>query len=248
MKPHFVKTQNVTNFIGGTMAVEVSGAGEACLMLADGDAGYGKSRTAQWYAESVTPAGIYVRLKSACTPKWLLHDLVVELGEAAPAQSVQKLYDQAVVALCANPRPIVIDELEHALSDIRVLETIRDISDACEVTTILMGRDYVKEKLRRHTAVWTRIATVIEFGPTSLEDTTALFNQTCEVEVAPEVIRLVHVESEGRIREIVKAIANVERLGRRLKEPVTLTHVAGQTLCQEHVKASRATFGRKKVA
>jgi DNA transposition AAA+ family ATPase len=239
MRAKFVRTENVKRFIAGMHALDQSGAGEACLMLADGDAGYGKSRTAQWYAESNNPPGVYIRLKSACTPHWLLHDLVSELGEAAPALTVEKLFKQVVASLCVKPRPLVIDEIEHAAKDIRVLETIRDISDACEVPTILMGRDYVRDKLKRHTAIWTRIASIVEFGPTGFDDCKLLVAELLTVEVDDAVINLIQVESEGRIREIVKALAKVERIGQRVKSRVTLDMVKGQTLCQEHLRQAR---------
>ena len=241
MRKVFVKTNNVERFLNAVAAVETRGAPEASFLLVGGDAGYGKSKTGLWWA--VNNQAVYVRIKAAATPHWVLQDLVVELGEQAPAHSCEKLFAQAVGSLARSRRPLVIDEVENALDrDMAILETIRDIGDFTEVPVILLGREYVKSRLKRHRQIWTRISAIAEFGPASLEDVGRCCEELAEVEIAPEVVALIHDQSEGHIREVVKAIKNVERIGLRQKgRAVTLADIGSQPLTQEWQRKGAAT-------
>jgi len=76
--------------------------------------------------------------------------MVQSLGEQAPAHSCERLFNQAVGYLAKAPRPVVVDEVENGLSDIKVLETVRDISDTVDIPVVFLGREYVKGTLWRH--------------------------------------------------------------------------------------------------
>lgn len=219
-------------------AVEQRGAPEACFLLVGGNAGYGKTRTGDWW--SVQQNAVSLRIKAASTPHWVLTDLVRELGEQVPARTSEQMFAQAAQSLGKNRRPIVLDEVENALKEnIKVLETIRDISDLVEVPVVLIGREFVAGELKRHRQLWTRISAAAEFGPATLEDVTRCCTELCEVAVDEGVVKLIHEQSEGFMREIVKAIKNVERLGKRGGgSKVTLQHVGNQRLTQE-VQASQ---------
>lgn len=233
MHNRFVKTSNVSRFLAAIDAVEDRGAPEASICLVGGDAGYGKSRCGFWWA--LHNDAVFLRIKAAATPHWVLTDLVRELGEQAPAHTCEKLYGQAVGYLMKHARPIVVDEVEQAVkNDLRALEILRDISDFCEIPLILIGREYVRGKLKRHRQLHTRISGYVEFGPATAEDVRLCVEELCEVPVAEDVVARIHDESEGHIREIVKAIANVERVGKKRKgETVTLDLLEGRPICQD---------------
>ena len=212
----------------------------ACLVLVGGDAGYGKSRCGQWWA--VQNDAVLIRIKAAATAHWVLTDMVKALGERAPAHSCEKLFAQAVGFLAHDPRPIVIDEVENALAnDLKALETIRDVSDLIEVPVILIGREYVRRKLKRHRQFWTRISASVEFGPCSLSDVTTCCTELAEVTIDKDLVAAIHKQSEGHIREVIKAIRNVERVGLRQnrQKPVKLDHMQGLPLCQDFQRKKR---------
>ena len=242
MHSRFVKTSNVSRFLAAVSTLEDRGAPEASFMLVAGDAGHGKSRTGQWWATHHDAA--FVRIKAAATPHWLMTDLMRELGRTAPAHSCEKLFGQIVGSLVREPRALVIDEIESAMHDMRVIETLRDISDITEVPVVLIGREYVQGHLRKYPQLWSRVSAVTLFAPVSLDDVTLLAGELCEVALDDGVIKKVHGESEGRVREVIKALANVERIGKRSAAgEVTLAEVEHIRLTQEFQATRRRRPG-----
>ncbi len=227
----FVKTANVQRFLSGVASVEERGAPEASFLLVSGDAGHGKSHTASWWALHNNAAQI--RVKAAATPHWVLTDIVTELGEPAPARNCEKLFAQAVGILARDPRPLVIDEVENTIKDLKVLETIRDISDLTEIPVVLVGREYVPGRLKREKQIWSRISAWAAFQPCTRGDVEKCVAELCEIPVDGPVIDEIFAQCEGRIREAIKAIAVVERAGRRTGGKVTLDAIAGRRLTQD---------------
>lgn len=239
MKSIFAKTSNVQRFMNGIVAVGARGAVEASLMLVAGDAGLGKSRTAQWWATQ--QQAVFIRLKAAATPHWFLTDLVRELGETAPAHSCEKLFGQALGILVRQARPIVVDEVESALHNIKVIETIRDLSDTAEVPVVLSGREFVEGHLRRYPQIWSRISALVKFQPIVEEDVAICARELCETPIADEVIREIHKGADGRIRNVINALAVAERVGKRHPgKPVTAELLKGQTLFKEFQSSRRS--------
>lgn len=233
MRNRFVKTSNVDRFLAAMGDVEQRGAPEASILLVGGDAGFGKSRTGTWW--HIQHDSVMIRMKAACTARWVLQDLNAALGEPDTHGRTQKLFGTAVGSLAKNPKPILVDEVEYALqNDIKALEILRDISDTVDVPLILLGREYVYKRLERHRQLYTRISGYAEFQPATAADVQLCVDELCEVPAAEEVVARIGAESEGHIREIVKAIANVERVGKRNKgKTVTLDLIQGRPLCRD---------------
>lgn len=215
MRPVFVSDlTNVKRFVAVASAAEETGSSEECWALATAKPGFGKTRTCQWYA--VKRDAIYVRAKAAMTPHWLLNDIVRELGGISPGHTSERLFAQAVQELASNPRVILFDEVEAALRDIRVIETLRDLSDTVEVPVVLFGRETVPGALKQQPQIWRRIdGRHAEFGQVTRDDVALLFDRLCEVPVDPEVIDRVLEESGGLVSKVRQAIRDVERVGRR---------------------------------
>lgn len=214
MRNKFVKTANVQAFLAGLNQLEERGAPEASMMLVSGDAGYGKSRTAQWWSVQ-TGEACFIRLKAASTPHWVLTDLVRELNQDAPERTCEKLFAQAVGALVQNPRPLVIDEVESGLHDIKVIETLRDIADTTEVPVVMVGREYVAAHLKRYRQIDSRISARVDFQPVGEADVALLARELCEVTLAPDLIKRIGAASGGLVRNVMKALANAERAAKR---------------------------------
>lgn len=232
----FVHTSNVKRFLLGLSELDERGAPEASILLLDGNAGLGKSRTAEWWA--MQQDAIFLRLKAACTPHWLLTDLVTELGEQAPAHSCEKLYNQAAGVLAKDPRPIVVDEVEAGLKNIKVLETVRDLSDLVEIPVVFVGREYVWGELKKKPHFRTRIGAHASFFQCTAEDVRLCFDELCEVEVDDSVVEKALAQSDGHIREIVNAVANAERIAKRKRlDLVTAAAVDGVDLVRGFQRA-----------
>jgi DNA transposition AAA+ family ATPase len=211
MKHRFAITANVERFMAGVQTVEERGASEACILLVTGDPGYGKTSTVQWWASQ--NGAIYLRAKASYTPHWILSELVKELGHA-PARRSEDLFAQALNVLARDPRPLVIDETEHALHDSRVLESIRDLTDLTEVTTVLVGMEHVQARIARHAQISSRIASVVQFTAATPADVRVCCDTVCEVKVADDLVEEITRQAGGRLREVMNAIAEVERIAK----------------------------------
>lgn len=229
----FVETANVQRFLAGIKAVEERGAQEACICLVQGDAGHGKSNTGAWWG--VKNDATFVRLKARPTPHWVLADLAFELQIVDPQRSREKLFAQIMTVLAKEQRPIVIDEAESALHDIAVLETLRDLTDLANVPLVLLGREYLLQRLQRHAHIRSRISSVVTFGPIDAGDVRRCFDEMCELPVADDLINAVTDQSEGRIREVLNAIANIERWAGKRKGagPVSVADLGQRHLTRD---------------
>ncbi len=213
MRNQFVEVGNVLRFVTAIDQLNVRGAPEKKIVIATGDAGRGKSRTGVWWGTK--EGAVQVSVKPAATASWVLSDLVKELG-VTPRRGVPTLYDQAVGALAREPRPIVVDEVEHALrNDIEALDTLRQLSDFCMVPLILIGREQTAEKLRRHRQIWTRVRAVVEFEKLNIDDVRLLVSRLVEGEVDDEVVAEILSVSDGSIRNAMTALALVDVQARK---------------------------------
>lgn len=229
MKKQFVKTSNYERFQAGIRAVEGRGALEASMMLVTGEPGYGKSETVDRWATQVSAA--YLRAKEQWTPAFFMSELAETLNVDARGRA-KDIFARVVAKLGAEQIPLVIDEVEHTLRNAaQVLETVRDISDIAETIVVLVGMEQVQAKIARYKQISSRIAYVVNFTAATVEDVAATCQQLCEVEVASDLVGEIHRQANGRMREIMNAIALVEREARKNKKPrVSIADFAGRQL------------------
>ncbi len=212
MKSIFVKTSNYERFQKGLEAVEGRGAAESSMLLVTGQAGYGKSETVDQWAVQVGAA--YLRAKTDWTPKYFLTELAEHLKVDSSGKS-KDVFARISGYIGRNQIPIVIDEVDHCLRDnARVLEAARDLSDLTEVIIVLVGMDKVQAKIAKHLQISSRIASVVVFYPATIDDVIMTCQQKCEVKVAHDLASEIHRQSNGRMREIMNAIALVERVAK----------------------------------
>lgn len=242
MKHAFAHTSNVMKFLGGLSALKNRGAGEASWLLLTGLPGLGKSETVQWWA--VQHGAVYLRAKANWTPAEALQELLIELRVQPTSRQGSKLWAQAYGALTAPGAPpaIVIDEVEHGLHNIKILESFRDFSDVTEITVVLVGMEKVKALIQRHEQIASRITQVIEFLPASADDVQTLAHALTDYMLDADVLAEILRASDGRNRIILDALATIERFcGRNrptIQAPngrplVTLAHLAGEKLCHD---------------
>lgn len=250
MKTAFVTTSNVRRFLSGLDALERRGSPEACWLLLTSPAGLGKTTTVHWWA--MHTRAIYLRAKVGWTPAEAMADLVNELGGSVVRRKAAQLTEQATALVGAGdpPRAIVIDEVEHCLNNIRVLEAFRDISDIVWGPVIVVGMPGVKERIQRHEQISSRITQVVEFAEASDADVDLLAAELAGVALAPDLLAQIQALSRGRNRLIMDAMAAIERHVRRNRPTterdglplVTLADLDGIELCNDwRVRARRAS-------
>ncbi|EFO32467.1 bacteriophage DNA transposition B protein [Roseibium sp. TrichSKD4] len=247
MRNVFVETSNVTRFLSALTALQQRGAEEACLVVVDGLPGLGKTTTLKnWVSQT---GSVYLRAKKEWTPSWFMNELLGVL-KVHPPHAFQKKYAKALEELGQRQLSaqydrrtfgLVIDEADHVSSKSAILETIRDISDIIELPTILVGMGRVNDNLNRFPQVASRVSQKVRFDKATLDDVKALVGARCEVPVADDLLNFVLKASDGFNREILEAIANIERFGLR-NEPedggLTCHDMAGQVLLKSRVSGN----------
>lgn len=244
MKPNFVETGNVREFYGALNRVNQRGAVEACLVVVDGLPGLGKTTTIRHW---VTQTGsIYLRAQKGWDYSWLIQEVLTALSIDAKsirgkrerfARVLDELADRSEKAVFENKTfGLVIDECDMISSRGEIMEAIRGISDMRYMPTILVGMGSLRDNLRRFPQIESRAPNKVHFRPASLEDARALIAGRCEVPVAPDLSEFVWKLSKGFNREILEAIAHIERFGLRADpgpEGITLADMAGQVLMND---------------
>ncbi|SON55778.1 hypothetical protein HDIA_2237 [Hartmannibacter diazotrophicus] len=236
MRKDFVFVSNTQNFFDGVDRVEKRGAAEKILMVVDGQPGHGKTTTAEWYAaEHGLP---FIRAKAEWTPHWMLQELLETL-ELVPERGFPKMYKQATVTLGArmsyardngHPFALIVDEVDHMVRSSKQLETLRDIGELIEMPIILIGMSKLWDGLNRLPQIRSRASAHVTFMPLSKDDTRSIVGKRCECEVADDLIDVLDAAAKGYPREVMDGIQAIERVGKRLGRPVTVSDMAGEIL------------------
>lgn len=235
MKKRFVKTSNYERFQAAIKAVEGRGAPEAGWLLVSGDPARGKSTVVDQWAARDDVNAVYLRAKETWTPSFFLAELAEKLHVDEGGRSKER-FQRIVAKVGHDQTPIVVDEVQHALRDnAAVLEVLRDITDLTESIAILVaGVEQVQTKIGRHKQIASRIFRVVDFLPAEPEDTVLVCRELADVEIADDLVAVIHQQSEGLMRGIVNAISNIEQHARRNKMArVALADMAGQELIHD---------------
>ncbi|WP_085908491.1 AAA family ATPase [Kiloniella majae] len=221
MQLKFIKTENVKRLALGLQAIEERGAGEACIMVVEGEPGLGKTEATTWLATENDC--LFVRAKREWTPSWMLKELLEQLN-VMPAHSFQSRFEQLLEALSNRAQlaqssrdlfAVVIDEVDYISRCDKMLSTLRDLSDFLEIPFILVGMGRLRTNLKRFPQVTSRVGQYVDFHPLGREDVGKMVTGLCDVPVKDDLIDLIHELSRGYVREIKEAIAHVERFARR---------------------------------
>lgn len=208
MKNVFVKTKNVKAFISLATKLEKAKCNAPKMGLIFGEPGLGKSNTILWWA--LKQDAILITAKNGMSRKWLLCDIVRELGEA-PFWTTEELFNQAVSKIIENPRMLIVDEVDYLTKNSQAIETIRDLHDKTGIPVLLVGMGSVDKKLSKYKHLFDRIVEIYRFIPFDLEDVKEIVTSLCEVKIADETIDILHKKS-NRFRQLVKNIMAFENL------------------------------------
>jgi len=213
------EVSNVSRFLAGTQRVRESGAPEACWQLCQGEAGFGKTSTLEWHA---TQGGhVLLRAKSSWTLTAMMRELVLAVGHQ-PIGKNNELFHTVLSALAGSSRTVIVDEVEHAMRDIRLIETLRDISDMTLTPIIVAGHAGTSAKLKRYHQIFSRLSDVTDFGPATIGDVRVVCDRLAELKggkdlrFKDDLVEQIYIRTRGRMRDIKKAVANVEAIARRM--------------------------------
>jgi len=113
---------------------------------------------------------------------------------------------------------ILIDEVDYAFNNEKILESIRDMADQSLATFVLAGMESSREGLLKHSPhFFSRTCATYFFRELNLEDTEMVIREICDVKVCPEIIKYIYTKSNGSMRIINKYIDAIEKIARKMK-------------------------------
>jgi len=210
MKNTFVLTQNVRKFIDAMNSITGRNKNIPGMGLIYGEPGLGKTRTSLWWA--LANNGRFIRIKKLMTGRWLLEEIITELGEQ-PAYKTADLYRQIVDILNRNPTPLFIDEIDY-LTDRNTIETLRDIHDTTANPIIFIGMDTADKKFARYKHLYDRFSEILRFTELSLEDIQKILRELSDYEVSDDAIQYI-AEQKPRFRKIISSLYIAEQIAKR---------------------------------
>lgn len=224
MRTLFARTSNVTAFVNAMARLGASREGIPRMGLVYGEPGLGKTRTALWWAGAND--GAFVRTKKLMTGRWLLEEIVAELGEA-PMSRTSDLFRQCTGQLTDRPRTLIIDEVDYLAYDARVLETLRDIHDTTNTPVVFIGMSGADKKLQRYRHLYDRLSEIVPFKPLTEADVASVASQLCEVALSKDAAAFIHAAS-NRFRQVAVWLYRAEGLARTNgKKEITAADLKG---------------------
>lgn len=210
MKKVFARTSNVNAFTSAMTRLQKREPSIPGMALVYGEPGLGKTRTSIWWAAQ--NEGIFVRTKKLMTGRWLLEEIVGELGEA-PSHRVSELFRQCERQLITRPRTLIIDEVDYLAYDARVLETLRDIHDSTDTPVVFIGMNEADKKLMRYKHLYDRFSEVVPFRALSEADVVSIAEQICDVKLTKDATAYIH-QTANRFRQVMVWLYKAEAIAR----------------------------------
>ena len=206
MKKVFVKTNNVKRFITMMNNLQNRAEGVPGMGLVYGEPGLGKTQTINWWAFKNN--AILVRCTQLMTARWLLTEILDEMGELS-GYKISDCFKLVVRNLLVNPQIIIVDEVDYLTVDSRAVETLRDIHDKTNVPIILVGMINAKSRLKKFNHLYDRLSEIVKFEKFSKADIKTIVQELSEVEMTDCAIRYIYTNL-NRFRQIVKVINKAE--------------------------------------
>ncbi len=190
------------------------------LGLIYGHPGLGKTTYAQRMAYS--RGYIYLRLEAWMTPKTFAVALKkailnhLGMGNNPVIGSAASIYNSVIVILAEHPEVvIVIDEIDYAFQQQKILSAIRDIVDETLAVVILVGMQNAKDRLYQiNRYYFDRCGVFCEFQSPSKKDLAFLLATVMEVQFGEDIVDYVHKRNKGTLRDTIKLIHSLEAVAK----------------------------------
>jgi len=200
------------------------------LGLIYGHPGLGKTTYAQRMAYS--RGYIYLRLEAWMTPKTFavaLKKAIMQhlgMGDGPIVGSAASLYNSIIGILAVHPEVvIVIDEIDYAFTEQKILSAIRDIVDETLAVVILVGMQNAKDRLYQiNRYYFDRCGVFCEFQSPTKKDIAFIMATVMDVQFAEDIVDYVHRRNQGTLRDTIKLIHSLESVAHAKKLSVISVH------------------------
>lgn len=212
MRNKLAVVKNVVALRSAFDALAGRNAGIPGMGLVYGDTGFGKTTAIAWLVNQTN--GIYVRAHATWTPSAMLGAMMQEIG-AEPLHSRNSVMVNYIIAkLALDKRPLFIDEADYLFSNMKMLETLRDIHDTSGVPVVMIGMEGIERRLVHRKQLARRVSQWVEFRPADLRDSRTLTDTVCEVEIGDDMLERLHAEAKGNVGLMVVGLARIEALAK----------------------------------
>jgi hypothetical protein len=106
---------------------------------------------------------------------------------------------------------IIIDEIDYAFDQPKLLGAIRDIVDETLVIIILVGMQTARDRLSRlNEHYFDRCNAFVEFQPVNKKDIRSIAQEVMEIPVTENIVEDLYQTSKGNLRKAVKMMYSLE--------------------------------------
>lgn len=206
MNKVFVRTKNVKNFVSLMEEVKQLPDNIPKILLVYGEYGLGKSETIKWW--TFKNDCVYVRANQGMSSRWLLSEIVEELGEE-PFWHIQDTFNLVEQKLKQNPKPLIIDEIDYLVNN-NVIEVLRDLHDRTMCPMILVGMVNIDKKLSRYPHLKDRVYKSFKFESYDKQDIKQILSELSEIPITDDGLEYLATR-HNQFRQIVKLINKIEK-------------------------------------
>ena len=207
MKPTFVYTKNVKNFVA-TMQLVEKRMGHDSLAMIWGRAGRGKTRTAKWYATQHDC--VYVESLRDWSVLWMYQDILRAMGVESFPKRKKQAFEAIIDISQDDSRPIILDEAD--LVGPRLLESIRDLCKTMMVPWVLIGEESLPVLMSRDRRVWSRRCASLEFQPMHAPDIISFCKKATELDMSGDTADTIQKASGGDVRLVEMVLSTGETI------------------------------------
>jgi len=207
VKPTFVYTKNVKNFVA-TMQLVEKRMGHDSLAMIWGRAGRGKTRTAKWYATQHDC--VYVESLRDWSVLWMYQDILRAMGVESFPKRKKQAFEAIIDISQDDSRPIILDEAD--LVGPRLLESIRDLCKTMMVPWVLIGEESLPMLMSRDRRVWSRRCASLEFQPMHAPDIISFCKKATELDMSGDTADTIQKASGGDVRLVEMVLSTGETI------------------------------------
>lgn len=212
MKKNMAMVKNVMALQAAFEALSGREHGVPGMGLLYGHTGAGKTTAATWLISNSN--GVYARANATWTPNAMLGKLMIELGAEPLHNGGAAMVKHITDALMLEQRPVFIDEADYLLSNLKMLETLRDIHDISGQPVVLIGMEGIERRLVHRQQLARRISQWVEFLPSDAEDARILADSICDITVEDDLLQSLHDEAKGSIGLMTVGLSRIEALAK----------------------------------
>lgn len=171
-----------------------------------GWSGLGKTVSATYGAQRFR--AYYIEVGSSWSQSKFCKSLLTELGMAARG-TIAEMVEAIITMLAETNRPLIIDEFDHVVRR-GFVEVVREIHDKSGAPIILIGEEYLPDKLKIFERFHNRVLDWVPAQTCDIADVAELARiYAPNLDIAPDLATFILTKSEKRARRIS---VNIDRV------------------------------------